>query len=209
MHVLRIVISVSSLVTAAFSSPLQDRATRLTSIVSPAPNTVINPRESFSFQYSLVNWCEAGYTPLSLWLLQDQPTSASLNSSEEYIDYIYYFGTWLFNNFGAHSLLRAYRDVNETYADGKERSSTYEQPTSTTFVFGDAYFGPDMAWANSLLHRHTDRKFMPGMPSFIRCAAPRRYSAPSCSRMVTTIMALHRTAYNMVRPETVRSTSQT
>lgn len=86
---------------AAF--PLTPRTNILNSIVSPPQNSVIKPGDIFAFQYSLDNWCEAGYTPLSLWLLADQPTSASLNSSEEYSEYIYYFGSWLINNFGASS----------------------------------------------------------------------------------------------------------
>ncbi|KAI0344034.1 hypothetical protein BDW22DRAFT_1427684 [Trametopsis cervina] len=91
---------VPSILLVSGSPALQKRARLLSSIVAPSAGSVINPGETFSFQYSLNNWCEGGYTPISLWLLQDAVTSSSLNSSEQFDQYIYHFGDYLYPNFG-------------------------------------------------------------------------------------------------------------
>lgn len=87
----------------AASSVLERRAPYvkiLDSIVSPAANSVLEPGDSFAFQYSVDNWCEAGYTPLQVYLLSDAPTPSTLNSSEEFSNYLHFWGAYLVPNFG-------------------------------------------------------------------------------------------------------------
>ncbi|KAI0697170.1 hypothetical protein BC835DRAFT_1270752 [Cytidiella melzeri] len=89
-----------AIVAVSASPALQGRADVLNSIVAPADGTVIQPGETFSFQYTLDNWCEDGYTPVSVYLLQTAPTSSSLNSTGKYSQFVYHFGDYLYNNFG-------------------------------------------------------------------------------------------------------------
>ncbi|KAI0802983.1 hypothetical protein BC629DRAFT_1591089 [Irpex lacteus] len=92
-----------SIVTSSLASPTPDLQTRdmiLTSIIAPADGTPIQPGQTFSFQYSLNNWCEAGYTPLSLYLTQSPPTLADVDGSGKLETSIFHFGDFLYPNFG-------------------------------------------------------------------------------------------------------------
>jgi len=71
-------------------------------IVSPVSETTVSSGESFPFSYADSNWCEDGYTPLTVWLTDYAPTTANLNSTGQFPDgeYFYYFGEYLQGNFG-------------------------------------------------------------------------------------------------------------
>ncbi|PSR82966.1 hypothetical protein PHLCEN_2v5936 [Hermanssonia centrifuga] len=86
----------------AFAGPLEKRltVTDIDTIVAPADGSSITPGTPFTFQYQVDNWCEAGYTPLSVWLVANEPTGSDVNSTAQISDSLYYFGNWLIPNFG-------------------------------------------------------------------------------------------------------------
>ncbi|THG97387.1 hypothetical protein EW026_g4605 [Hermanssonia centrifuga] len=86
----------------AFAGPLEKRltVTDIDTIVVPADGSSITPGTPFTFQYQVDNWCEAGYTPLSVWLVANEPTGSDVNSTAQISDSLYYFGNWLILNFG-------------------------------------------------------------------------------------------------------------
>ncbi|KAI0085700.1 hypothetical protein BDY19DRAFT_996598 [Irpex rosettiformis] len=101
MHFFAALTVVLPAIISVIASPtLQERDRVLTSIVAPADATVIQPGQPFSFQYSLNNWCEAGYTPISLYLTQDPPTLSDVDGSGKLDQSIFHFGDFLYNNFG-------------------------------------------------------------------------------------------------------------
>lgn len=71
-------------------------------LAAPNADAVIAPQETFPFSFETANLCESGYSPLSVWLLQQPPSDVSLTSSGEYAegDYLYQFGDFLVANFG-------------------------------------------------------------------------------------------------------------
>ncbi|KAF7330202.1 hypothetical protein MVEN_02457300 [Mycena venus] len=69
-------------------------------IAAPATGAVATSGGSFPFSYLDSNWCEGGYTPITVWLLDHAPTTASLNSTGQFTDAKYYFGPFLIGNFG-------------------------------------------------------------------------------------------------------------
>jgi uncharacterized protein YraI len=69
-------------------------------ITQPTAELVVTSGESFPFNYQDSNWCEGGYTPITVWLLDYAPTTANLNSTGQFSDAAYYFGPYLIGNFG-------------------------------------------------------------------------------------------------------------
>ncbi|KAJ6577537.1 hypothetical protein B0H19DRAFT_985144 [Mycena capillaripes] len=69
-------------------------------IAHPTSGTVLTSGATFSFSYQDSNWCEGGYTPITVWLLDSAPTTANLNSTGQFPDATYYFGAYLIANFG-------------------------------------------------------------------------------------------------------------
>jgi hypothetical protein len=71
------------------------------SIVTPSDGTSVSPGHSFPLSVAVPEWnhCHPGYTPVSVWLLADTPTTSSLNSTYQFSDYLYYYGDYLVNNF--------------------------------------------------------------------------------------------------------------
>ena len=71
------------------------------SIVSPTAGTSVSPGESVTFTVAVPEWnhCHPGYTQVEVYLLAEQPTTSSLNSTYQFGDYLYYYGEYLVNNF--------------------------------------------------------------------------------------------------------------
>ncbi|OCH94156.1 hypothetical protein OBBRIDRAFT_789495 [Obba rivulosa] len=71
-------------------------------LVAPTPDTSIAPQEAFPFTFDTVNLCESGYSPLSVWLLQQPPANVMMTTSGEFADgdYLFKFGDFLVANFG-------------------------------------------------------------------------------------------------------------
>ena len=73
------------------------------SITAPADGTSVTAGQPFTLGIAepVPEWthCHPGYTPVSIYLLATQPTTSSLNSTQGFSDYLYYFGEYLVNNF--------------------------------------------------------------------------------------------------------------
>lgn len=71
------------------------------SIVTPTDGITEAAEDSFPFSVAVpeFNHCHPGYTPVDVYLLETQPTVDSLNSTHQFTDYLYFFGTYLVNNF--------------------------------------------------------------------------------------------------------------
>ncbi|KAJ7746286.1 hypothetical protein B0H16DRAFT_1556894 [Mycena metata] len=69
-------------------------------IVEPTSGLVPTTDGSLPFSYQDSNWCEGGYTPISVWLLDYAPTTANLNATGQFTNADYFFGSFLIANFG-------------------------------------------------------------------------------------------------------------
>ncbi|KIP08560.1 hypothetical protein PHLGIDRAFT_376376 [Phlebiopsis gigantea 11061_1 CR5-6] len=71
------------------------------SIVTPTDGITEAAEDSFPFSVAVpeFNHCHPGYTPVDVYLLETQPTVDSLNSTHQFTDYLYFFGSYLVNNF--------------------------------------------------------------------------------------------------------------
>ena len=69
-------------------------------ISSPSAGALITGGVSIPFSYQDGNWCQDGYSPISVWLLNVPPTTANMNSMGQFPDAYYYFGAFVIGNFG-------------------------------------------------------------------------------------------------------------
>ncbi|KAJ7082870.1 hypothetical protein B0H15DRAFT_851797 [Mycena belliarum] len=73
-------------------------------ITQPPAQTHVSSGASIPFSYQDSNWCEGGYSPISVWLLASSsaPTTANLNASGKLpeSDATYYLGAFTVPNFG-------------------------------------------------------------------------------------------------------------
>ncbi|KAJ7215700.1 hypothetical protein B0H12DRAFT_354417 [Mycena haematopus] len=69
-------------------------------LTAPTTGTVVTSGATFPFNYQDSNWCEGGYTPITVWLLDYAPTTANLNATGQFSDAAFYFGPFLIGNFG-------------------------------------------------------------------------------------------------------------
>lgn len=85
----------------AVASPLEKRVTvqSYSTITSPVDGTPMAAGETFPFNFALSNWCETGYSPFSVYVLDSKPTASSLNATQGFTSYLYFFGTYLVDNF--------------------------------------------------------------------------------------------------------------
>ncbi|KAI0825261.1 hypothetical protein BC628DRAFT_1374272 [Trametes gibbosa] len=69
---------------------------------SPADGSTITAETSFPFAYHNVDFCESGYSPISVYLSTSPPTSADVTSGGELADgsFVFKFGDYLIANFG-------------------------------------------------------------------------------------------------------------
>ncbi|OBZ79569.1 hypothetical protein A0H81_00265 [Grifola frondosa] len=92
------------LVTAASCTVIDRRQVQspfVGTISTPADGTTIGVGETFAFNYSVSDWCHSGYSPLSVWLVENSPVFSDLNSTGQFPEgeYLYYFGDYLVANF--------------------------------------------------------------------------------------------------------------
>lgn len=129
----------------------------VSSIVTPADGASIQAGETFSFQFTLDNWCESGYTPISLYLLADAPTASSLDASGQYSEFIYHFGDYEYSNFGKSQSI---------WSEGVEiltslvRPATHIHPCATSDVY-HASIGRFLRWPDNLFRFRPDGKRLP------------------------------------------------
>ncbi|KAJ6549471.1 hypothetical protein B0H10DRAFT_1713642, partial [Mycena sp. CBHHK59/15] len=69
-------------------------------ITAPTSGATVTSGASVSFTYQDSNWCEGGYSPITVWLTDYAPTTDTLNSTGQFTDATYYFGAYLIGNFG-------------------------------------------------------------------------------------------------------------
>ncbi|GJE89197.1 hypothetical protein PsYK624_052920 [Phanerochaete sordida] len=71
------------------------------SITAPAEGTAVVAGQSFPFSVAVPEWnhCHPGYTPVNTYLLDHEPTTADLNSTYGFSNYLAFFGSYLVNNF--------------------------------------------------------------------------------------------------------------
>ncbi|KAJ6483830.1 hypothetical protein C8R47DRAFT_1281381 [Mycena vitilis] len=97
----------SSLLTATLFAAFASAA-NVPRVISSAHGTITQPTSglvatsgsAIPFSYKDSNWCEGGYSPITVWLLDYAPTTANLNSTGQFPDAVDCFGSFLVNNFG-------------------------------------------------------------------------------------------------------------
>ena len=69
-------------------------------ILSPTDGTDITAGDSFPLEIAVPEYshCAPLYTSVWIYLLEDKPTTSSLNSTDGFSDYLYYFGEWVRTN---------------------------------------------------------------------------------------------------------------
>ncbi|KAJ4466388.1 hypothetical protein C8J55DRAFT_240470 [Lentinula edodes] len=69
---------------------------------APSSGVVVSQGSSFPFEFQDSNWCEDGYSSISIWLTNYAPTYLNVNSTGQFSEgeYSYYFGSYLIPNFG-------------------------------------------------------------------------------------------------------------
>ncbi|EIM80097.1 uncharacterized protein STEHIDRAFT_162983 [Stereum hirsutum FP-91666 SS1] len=75
-------------------------------INAPTSGYLVSSNSSFPFSYSDRNWCEDGYSPVSVWLTDYEPTTTNLNATGQFPEgsYTRYFGLYTNPNFGLSPL---------------------------------------------------------------------------------------------------------
>lgn len=88
----------------AASVPLrrQDVVAAHGSISLPGTYDAIAPGATFNFGFDSVNYCESGYEPVTIWLLETPPTVEDMTTNGTFATgtYLFEFGEWLVPNFG-------------------------------------------------------------------------------------------------------------
>ncbi|KAJ7641773.1 hypothetical protein FB45DRAFT_1054202 [Roridomyces roridus] len=86
----------SALIALASAAPSK----RSGSIIEPASGTTVSSGTSIQYSYVDQNWCEEGYTPITIWLSESAPTAVNSTGQLSPGTYIEYYGQYLINNFG-------------------------------------------------------------------------------------------------------------
>lgn len=87
----------------AFASALPRQVTsNQGTINAPTSGTLVSSNSSFPFSYSDRNWCEDGYSPVSVWLTDYEPTTTNLNATGQFPEgeFTHFFGPFTNPNFG-------------------------------------------------------------------------------------------------------------
>jgi hypothetical protein len=74
-------------------------------LTAPTIGTLVSSQQTFPFSYKASDWCQDGYSPITVWLLDYAPTTANLNATGQFTDAAYYFGAFLIGNFGELEIL--------------------------------------------------------------------------------------------------------
>ncbi|KAJ4478990.1 hypothetical protein J3R30DRAFT_2699246 [Lentinula aciculospora] len=69
---------------------------------APSSGSIVSQGSSFPFEFQDSNWCEDGYSAITVWLTNYAPTTSSLNSTGQFPEgeYSWYYGEYLIPNFG-------------------------------------------------------------------------------------------------------------
>ena len=95
----------AALAVPSFASPAKRQGFTIIespgSITAPADGTSVTVGQPFTLGIAVPEFghCHPGYTAVSIYLLATQSTTSSLNSTQGFSDYLYYFGEYLVNNF--------------------------------------------------------------------------------------------------------------
>lgn len=131
------------------------------SIQAPTDGTAVTAGDSFTLDIAVpeYNHCHPLYTPVDIYILADEPTTSSLNSTYQFSDYLYYFGEYVTTNIAGES----YNIVKEVAALVTFASRCI--PTSKWLPSPDQ---PDHArpwvfvrWSRSLLGHYRDHFWLP------------------------------------------------
>lgn len=76
-------------------TPIWDLGT----LQNPVDGSTVDEGNTFPFQFQISNWCEEGFTPFDVYLLDSEPDTSSLNASYGLAEYLYYFGHYNVANF--------------------------------------------------------------------------------------------------------------
>ncbi|ESK89951.1 hypothetical protein Moror_749 [Moniliophthora roreri MCA 2997] len=71
-------------------------------IISPSADSLVSSGGTFDFNYRQSNWCNAGYSPITVWLTDYEPVAANLTTTGVFPEgaYTFFFGSFLEPNFG-------------------------------------------------------------------------------------------------------------
>lgn len=109
-------------------------------IIQPTDGSSISAGSTFPFQYDVDNYCEQGYTPVTIWIVPgpDAPTPASLNATQGFSDgtYLAYLGHYLVANFGCKFLRIC------DFGSNSPMNSTKHVARPASICIHDADFGP-------------------------------------------------------------------
>ncbi|KAJ3778843.1 hypothetical protein FB446DRAFT_782980 [Lentinula raphanica] len=99
------ILAVATILGGAFSAratPMSSRQSAHGVLSAPTNGLVVAEGTSFPFEFQDSNWCEDGYSQISVWLTDYVPTTSNLNSTGQFPEgeYDYYFGSFLIPNFG-------------------------------------------------------------------------------------------------------------
>ncbi len=85
-------------------------------IVQPASNTTLTPGQPFDFNYTFRNSCESGYSTISVFLLENQPTPNDVTSFGNFTDFLYSYGNFMIPNFGGFMSKYLYQIIHSSMA---------------------------------------------------------------------------------------------
>ncbi|THU96610.1 hypothetical protein K435DRAFT_839029 [Dendrothele bispora CBS 962.96] len=98
---------------------------------APTNGVEVSSGGDFPFQYLDSNWCHDGYTPISVWLTDYEPTRTDVNTTSGTFDegkFTHFFGDFLVPNFGLPQLQGSTSppssltlpDVSGSFVEGSE-----------------------------------------------------------------------------------------
>ncbi|KAF5353113.1 hypothetical protein D9758_008782 [Tetrapyrgos nigripes] len=101
-------LTATTFITGVFGASISiPRSTQISAqhgtLVEPTGLTTVLSGVDFSFDYLNSNWCHDGYSPISVWLTDYQPTGTDVNATSGTFDegkFTYFFGNFLIPNFG-------------------------------------------------------------------------------------------------------------
>lgn len=92
----------TTLVDGAVATTLERRSTivscGLSNLAQPTSGTLVHPGDVIPFHFVASNWCNAGYTPVSAWLLTSPAEGSDINGSGQFDNALFHFGDYLQRN---------------------------------------------------------------------------------------------------------------
>ena len=74
-------------------------------ISQPTSGATLTPGQEFTFQYLRTNFCNTGYSKISVYLLATQPTASDVTTSGTIDNPLFSFGDFLYANFGQYLII--------------------------------------------------------------------------------------------------------